>query len=291
MDGTRCHDPGLDPHASPMHIAILIGRFPPGVLGGAERQAEGWAERLSDRHRVTVITRQEPGGPTGREERGGFTLLRLPRSSVALWRTYADVRQIERTVRALEPRPDVLLCFQTFVSGFAGVRLQRRLGIPAIVWIRGEGEYRLARSLRWRVIAPRVWSAATGVLVQTDDARDQLLGEIRRHAPAVLERVAARLDVVPNGIDLPKDGEGVVTGDRVLAVGRLVPEKGIDTVIDALEGSGRPLTIAGIGPERGQLERRARARRRGAFRGSGRRRSHEAALPRKRVHRACRAAW
>ena len=81
-----------------MHVAILIGRFPPGVLGGAERQAEGWAERLADRHRVTVVTRQEPGGPIGTETRHGYTLVRLPRSRVSLWRSLTDVRRIERTV-------------------------------------------------------------------------------------------------------------------------------------------------------------------------------------------------
>ena len=40
-----------------MNLAILIGRFPPGVIGGAELQAEAWARRLAVRHRVTVITR------------------------------------------------------------------------------------------------------------------------------------------------------------------------------------------------------------------------------------------
>ncbi|HTM57081.1 MAG TPA: glycosyltransferase family 4 protein [Candidatus Udaeobacter sp.] len=243
-----------------MHIVILIGRFPPGVLGGAERQAEGWAERLCDRHRVTVVTRQEPGGYAGPEPRPGYTLLRLRRSGIALWRSYADLRAIERTVRGLEPRPDLLLCFQTFISGFAGVSLQKRLGIPAVVWIRGEGEYRLERSLRWRMIAPRVWAEATGVLVQTEEAREQLLSEIRRHRPAALERVASHLGVVPNGIEMTPDGESDVSSNRVLAVGRLVHEKGIDTVIDAMEGAGRPLTVAGVGPEREQLQQRALAR-------------------------------
>ena len=98
-----------------MHVAILIGRFPPGVVGGAEIQAEAWARRLAGRHRVTVITRRDPPTQPARESREGFEVVRLPMSRVPLWRTVADLTGIERALRALPARPDVLLCFQTFV--------------------------------------------------------------------------------------------------------------------------------------------------------------------------------
>lgn len=242
-----------------MHVAILIGHFPPGAYGGAELQAEGWAKRLADRHRVTVITRREPLGQPAREERDGFTVVRLPVSRFPGWRTLADLRAIDGAISRLEPKPDVLLCFQTFVSGLAGTRTGRRLGIPTVVWIRGESEYRLSWSRLHRTLSPRVWSGATGVLVQSEENRRQLLEEMARFAPGRLARVRDRLDVVPNGLELPP---GPFTrGDRVLTVGRLIPEKGMDTVIDAAAAAGMPLTIAGHGPERAALE--ARAARRG----------------------------
>ena len=58
-----------------MHVAILIGRFPPGVVGGAEIQAQSWAARLAVRHRITVITRRETPGPVAREARDGFEVV------------------------------------------------------------------------------------------------------------------------------------------------------------------------------------------------------------------------
>src|SRR4249920_2651393 len=129
-----------------MDLALLIGHFPPAAYGGAELQAESWAKRLATRHRVTVLTRADDERPPGRETRDGFLLERLPVSRVPGWRSVSDVRAIERALSLLAPRPALLLCFQTFISGLAGTVAGRRLGIPAVVWVRGEAEYRLGDS-------------------------------------------------------------------------------------------------------------------------------------------------
>jgi len=242
-----------------MNLAILIGRFPPGALGGAEHQAECWAARLADRHRVTVVTRRETPGPETRERRDGFDVIRLPVSRIPMWRALRDVSGIERVVASLDPRPDALLCFQTFVSGFAGVRIQQHHGIPALVWIRGEGEYRGAHSAaRW--VAPQVWRDARAVLIQTESGRTELLHELEWRSSALRATVEAKLAVVPNGLDLPLPERIAAPGPgaRVLAVGRLIPDKGMDVAIDALAPGRTPLTLAGSGPERARLETRAR---------------------------------
>jgi glycosyltransferase involved in cell wall biosynthesis len=238
-----------------MNLALLIGRFPPGVVGGAELQAEAWARALARRHRVTVVTRALDGR-AAREVRDGFTVLRLPASRIPFWRTYADLRAVERATLTIEPRPDAVLCFQTFISGLAGVRLARH-GIPAIVWIRGEDEYRLGRTLRRRLVSPYVWRRARGVLVQTETARRELLAELARHVPSLGPFLEPRLRVVPNGIDLPSATED--PGSGVLGVGRLIENKAWDVLIDAVARGGPVLTLAGDGPERAALEARARA--------------------------------
>ena len=240
-----------------MNLAFLIGHFPPGPFGGAELQAEGWARRLADRHRITVITRRDPPDQPPREARDGYQVVRLPVSRLPLWRTAADVAGIGRAVRALAPRPDVLLCFQTFVSGLAGVRAGRRLGIPAVVWVRGETEYLLDRSPTHRWIGPRVWDEAAAVLVQSPQNQLELIQQLERYAPARLANVRRHLHVVANGLDLPAATPG--GGTRVLTVGRLIADKGMDVVIDAAAAAGLPLTVVGEGPERAALETRARA--------------------------------
>lgn len=49
-----------------------------------------------------------------------------------------------------------------------------------------------------------------------------------------------------------------IAGDRVLGVGRLVPEKGFDVLVRAAALSKLPLTIAGSGPEQARLEELAK---------------------------------
>jgi glycosyltransferase involved in cell wall biosynthesis len=240
-----------------VNLTILIGRFPPGPIGGAEIQAEGWATRLADRHRVTVVTRRDSTSQPRDETRDGFRVVRLEVSRLPLARTALDVMGIERAVLAITPRPDVLLCFQTFVSGFAGVRIQRRHGIPAVVWIRGEEEYRLSRPGMTRRLSPGVWAGARGVLVQTEENRTHLLEELSARSPAAAEGLDKRLVVVPNGLGLP--AVSAARGARVLAVGRLIPEKGMDLVIEAAAQCRAGVTIAGAGPERERLEALARA--------------------------------
>jgi glycosyltransferase involved in cell wall biosynthesis len=128
-----------------------------------------------------------------------------------------------------------------------------------VVWIRGEAEYRLADSAFHRWLSPRVWSDAAGVLVQSDANRVALLAELERAAPARAAGVRAKLAVVGNGLELPPVTP-LPEALRVLCVGRLIADKGVDVVIDACARERLPLTVAGDGPERAALEQRARAR-------------------------------
>ena len=238
-----------------MNLVFLIGRFPPGAYGGAEFQAEGWARRLADRHRVTVVTRRMDTRLPALEVRDGFTVRRLPVSSFPLLRTALDVARIGRVVASLDPRPDLLLCFQTFVSGLAGVLAQGRSGPPAVVWVRGEDEYR-AESATTRLVSVRVWDRARGVLVQSEANRARVLAALERLAPARASRVAEKIAVVPNGLDLPDPP--FTRGGRVLVVGRLIRDKGVDVALDAVAGMRGLVTVAGDGPERARLEEQAR---------------------------------
>src|SRR5262249_53723012 len=140
----------------------------------------------------------------------------------------------------------------TFVSGLAGTYAGGRLGIPAVVWVRGEAEYRLGDSRLHRWLSPNVWRRAVGVLVQSETGRTELLRELERWSRANVARVRERLAVVENGLELPEPSPVPANG-RVLSVGRLIPEKGMDVVIAACAHGGSPVTIAGEGPERAAL--------------------------------------
>jgi glycosyltransferase involved in cell wall biosynthesis len=238
-----------------VRLALLIGAFPPGPFGGAETQAEAWAVRLARRHEVTVVTRRLPADRPLDERRDGYRIVSVPVARTPLLRTWRDRDAVTRVIGGLDLRPDLVLCFQTFQSGWIGVHLQRRFGIPAVVWVRGEDEIRLGR-WRARLTNPAVWRAARGVLVQSDEMRAALLAELDRGTRANVE---PKLVVVPNGIEMPRAETVPARSDRVLVVGRLRAIKGVDLAIAAAAAAGARLTVAGDGPERKRLEDAARA--------------------------------
>lgn len=261
----------MQPRTSRVNIAILIASFPPGPASGPELQAQAWAEQLGAHHNVTVVARREPRSLPLRDDRANYSVIRtdepirwvrsrIPqrlRSRVAPLARAASIRETARQVARMDPKPDVLLCFETYASGLVGVGVGRRLGIPAVVWIRAEAEYRLADEQQRRLMPP-VWEQAAGVLVQSEKAATDLLAELRRVAPGSVPVVRDKLMVVGNGVDLP-EATPVLSNGPVLSVGRLVPGKGMNVAIDACARAGRPLVIVGAGPERAALENQAAA--------------------------------
>ncbi|MEP7028049.1 MAG: glycosyltransferase [Candidatus Eisenbacteria bacterium] len=244
-----------------MNVAILIGRFPPHDIGAAERQADRLAAGLAARgHRVTVITRRWPGRP-GRELRDGFTIVRTPILFSGPARSLLDLVATLMALRGLEHKPDAILAFQTFASGWIAGFADVFLGIPAITWVRGENEYRFDRFPHLYRASVFAWRQARRNLVQSQGHREQLLAQVARRDPLRSERIAQRIDVLGNGVDLPP--QVVSGGDDWLFVGRLIAHKGVDVLLEALArmpASGRrPLWILGDGPERATLEARARA--------------------------------
>jgi glycosyltransferase involved in cell wall biosynthesis len=65
---------------------------------------------------------------------------------------------------------------------------------------------------------------------------------------------AEKLRHVPNGIDLNEWSCGPADGGYLLYVGRISPEKGVDTLVRASVRSPLPLRIVGDGPDRPRLE-------------------------------------
>jgi len=244
-----------------MNVAILIGRFPPHDVGGAERQADRLAAALAARgHRVTVVTRRWPGRAP-REERDGFTIVRTPIGLAGPPRTALDAAVTLTALNSIRPKPDVVLAFQTFASGWIAGLADVLLGIPSVVWVRGENEYRFDRHPHLYRPSVFAWRQARRILVQNAAHRERLLEQVARVEPLRSERMDQRIDVLGNGVDLP--AALAPGGNDLLFVGRLIAHKGVDHLLDSLSripAAARPmLWLAGDGPERTALVARAKA--------------------------------
>lgn len=237
-----------------MNIGIVIGRFPPDRIGGAELQAQQLAAGLARRgHEVTVFTRRYSGRPY-RQRQDGYLVCRrdeLPQPGVrAVWDIPAALWSIAR----LRPRPQVLLCYQTLNSGLIGVMVQSLMGIPAVVSIRGNREYRWDDSSINRLLVPAIYRRARRLLVQSPRILEDLHTQLKSAGQKALsEQLKLKTSIIPNGIHMPAGAQA--DGAHVIYVGRLIENKGVADLLLAMKQYPDTRTlIVGDGPDRARLE-------------------------------------
>jgi glycosyltransferase involved in cell wall biosynthesis len=153
----------------------------------------------------------------------------------------------ERAVRQL--RPDVIHAHWWLPAGLCAIPAARRLDIPLVITIHGSDAY-LLRHRALRAVATRVLRKASLVATVSEDLRRQIERLDPRLQTAVLR---LPLPAQPPPAAMPPDPPV-----RLLAAGRLSPEKGFDVLIEAMRiavdhGLDVTLDIVGSGPERRRL--------------------------------------
>ena len=231
---------------SPYDPRPPAGADPKGLRGGVEESLDRCASGLAARgHDVTLLC-TAPGASDARDE-DGVRVVRVKRRGslfrapiAPLWRRIpkdADVVHVPATyplVSDLVPwreagRRAVVVDYHFDVHGTS---MAMRLAAGAYAGT-------LGRAMR----------RATRIVCKSTDYAD--------HSPVLSRLPRARLDWVPNGVDL--DDFPLATGPRegLLCVGRLVPYKGIDVLLRAMprihDLTGARLAIVGDGPEAPRL--------------------------------------
>jgi len=155
--------------------------------------------------------------------------------------------------------PVVVLAFFGIPGGALALHLSSAAGLPYVVSLRGVDvpgfrPYDFARY--HRLTAPlirRVWRRAQAIVANSQG--------LRRLAAAF--DAARPIAVIPNGVDLEKFAvdERLWEPARMLFVGRVVYQKGLDLLLEALSGLKEipwELVVVGDGAQREPLQGRAR---------------------------------
>lgn len=244
--------------AETLDVGIFIARWPTAHLGGAELQAARTARELAARgHRVHVFTRRDRTAAP-HEPWPGVTLHPRGVAPVPGLRLAGEIMYAARQARRV--RTDVNLCYITLNSGVLGYTARRVQRTPFVLWLRGLAESsprprtlrtRLERFVRER--ADRVWVQSTGLVARMQTEYEA----VGLHA--AWQRLASRVRVVGNGVDLQADAsERAVPPQRVLFVGRLVEEKSLGDLIDAARRVPElEVQLVGDGPLLPELRERA----------------------------------
>jgi glycogen(starch) synthase len=237
-----------------VRIALFCPSY--GQVGGIE----GIASELSAAfrragHEVVVLARDDI---TGTNPRDDVRVVRLPyhqfpRRARHLARQLRFLRQLPAALSGLrralvEARSDVVLVLS--ITSYAPYMIGLGRTAPVVVSLEGGepgGEFTAnPRMLRWALRrATRVVACARSLAAS---------------ARALAPDIESRLTVIPNGVDPARFGDGPAyrhSRPYIAAVGRLVPQKGFDVLLQAFANVPIPvdLLIAGDGPERPRLER------------------------------------
>jgi glycosyltransferase involved in cell wall biosynthesis len=229
--------------------------------GGAERVmsilASSWAERG---HKVTLLTLKREVTPAyDLHPIVNLRNLGLPgepaaNSLLAAFRHVARVRALHNAIR--ESQPDLVVSFmeRTNVLTLAAAR---GLRIPVIVSERVDPRhYDIGRL--WQALRRLTYRWAAALVCQS---RASLIW--------FEQRMKVKARVIPNPVPAPKEGAARVPlknvqGRTMVAMGRLVDQKGFDLLLDAFGQLATrypdwSLVVLGEGPLRGELLARARA--------------------------------
>jgi glycosyltransferase involved in cell wall biosynthesis len=237
-------------------------------MGGAERVvvtlADHWAslgwqvsvatvrDPETDHFRMSAeVNRVDLGGR--RRSAGRFSAVE---KAFPLWGRLGAVIRLRRYVQSTNP--SIVMSHLTKMNVATWVAL---MGTRATI-VGTEHSYppTIGLGTAWRGLRRLVIPKLSHVSVLTDDTAEWLRREIGVH----------RIGVIPNPLRFPiPTGEPVVppfdgSGSLLLAVGRLLPVKGFDLLIDAFAVLAQQhpdwkLVILGEGPERSALEEQVRA--------------------------------
>ncbi|MEJ1160752.1 glycosyltransferase family 4 protein [Prosthecomicrobium sp. N25] len=233
---------------TPLSIALTI---PTLSAGGAEKvissMANYWAVQG---HRVTIINLESNAAPPFHPLLPVVTVVGLGLGIRRRRRHEEVVKVLQRLVnlrRAISAaEPDVVIAFLTRMNVMT-LLATRGLGIPVIVSERNNPREQDIHFI-WNRLRSLLYRHASGVTALTQEALD--------FYPAPIRKKGA---VIPNAFDAPPS-QAERGGEKILvAVGRLVRQKGFDLLIQAYALAARDLpewklVIWGEGPERERLE-------------------------------------
>lgn len=253
-----------------MRILVINYEFPP--LGGGAGNVAAYIARhvVSRGAKVAVLTSHFTGLPR-QEVIDGYEVHRVPvlRRHVYKCSIYEMFSFVVNSIipswrLARQFRPDLVHIHSGFPTGPLGYWLKVAFGIPYIMTLHGgevPGFLPEEVGTLHKILAPTtriVWSAASAVIAVSDGLRDLSLQAI----PAV------DIQVIPNGVDCqyfspPQTRRRHDGPTRLLFVGRVVRQKGLSYLLDALaalKSQGMTdwrLRIVGDGPTRLRLEAQA----------------------------------
>ncbi len=228
---------------------LLAASFPP-ALGGVETLLYQTNRRLTQ---PPLVLAPAPASASDVSVRAVCVTLAGRLAYRPLWHLHPSLHYVQTFWRpswqaAQAWRPHVIQAGHIYLAPLAWL-LSRQLRLPFVVYAYGQEVWRDGRSMRIKPFDSRLRGGALR-------AADRVLvpGSFTAGLLADWQVKSERMVTVPYGAE-PRPGATPPTGETLLTVARLIPRKGIDTVIRALPSL--PPTVeyrvVGAGPDEPRL--------------------------------------
>lgn len=243
-------------HGCPsMQILIINSEYPP-IGGGAGNACANIARRLAQMGHETAVVTSRFGELPHKEQNDKLTIHRIP----SLRRRQDRSGPLEQLIFILSAsfstlglvrqlKPNAALAFFGVPSGAVVWLLKKIFRIPYVISLRGgdvPGFRPYDFHLYHKLLSPLlrvIWKNASAIVANSAGLRDLALKFDSRF----------EIPIIPNGVDLREynTDERGWSPPRLLSVGRLVHQKGLDLAMRALAGLPRTLRERVNGSVRG----------------------------------------
>lgn len=249
-------------------VALFSSAFYPS-LGGVEELVRQLALEYQRRGMsVVVVTNQWPRDLPMVDSVDGVSVLRYP-MRLPLWGGRASfgfrisaartLRQMLRRIQNFDPQAVHVQCVSA--NGWYAAQVASHLCLPLVVSTQGERTMDATQIYQRSPVMNRVMLEVVRAADWVTACSSATLNDLRFYALNSSDAFGeGRASVVYNGIGLEAFAESVAYGWRapyILALGRLVPQKGFGLLIEAFARSGIKgieLIVAGEGEEFGSLK-------------------------------------
>jgi glycosyltransferase involved in cell wall biosynthesis len=248
-----------------MKLLLINNEFPP--IGGGGSTVTKYAIRYltAAGHEVTLITSSYKDLPK-REMIDGATVIRIPairryKDYCSIWElvTFGVSALVYTLWHVARHRPDFIQAYFAVPAGWVAWIVHGLTGIPYAVYF-GGSDIPGSNPSRYKRIYPLITPLLKMIWRQA---------EFRTVCSRELARLAKKVDpastfqVVPNGVEIDRFkpiGRPANPKVKILFIGRLIPRKGFDRVVQALpklrELATKPfeVEVVGTGAARGDLD-------------------------------------
>lgn len=248
----------------PLRIGFITCHFPPDSIGGGQVQSHRLCEELGEKNNVFVYSRDYSGKLAKTSKENNYLLIRRKIINIPILRSFIDLFKMVRFIKNEKANTDVFISFHFQLSSLAVVICKILFGAKVAISPRGKVDFDYSPFYK-KILQKFLVRNTDALLIQSENIKNEFLNKSKNYfSKTQLMRIEKKIKIFPNLLNMNSHGinirEKSLTKCNLIFVGRLIENKGINYLIEAVRllGNKYVLTIIGDGPEKAHFQNLAK---------------------------------